>query len=376
MKKVWMSLAAALVALPLALKSSAPQHTVSSFTINTALIFELYNVAQQNNGTVTTWPAGMNSAVVQAVVRNDGPEGQLCFQVVVREPGSACSGQNVVWSPTLRTREAVKSGETRTLTAADFDLDSGSGGGSFCTEFEEQIKRDFERFDPGQIQKAVDMFLKRRFEVCLLPVVCGWDGSYVSGNQGACSVFTLFQGNPGMQAQAALPIHPHNGPVPDCNVNFLWTSAMHSKLGAGQVAYTLELREGLEGEPLARVEVPAGQTHYQWSARDRALEPGKRYHWRVISRNARNGQPFGGPDGRGWNAQKWFSCGGDQSLDKCRYSLEDLDRFVQANADPKVREALRDLRIQAVASGKLDDPEVCRLLSGKARLSSVQVTRK
>lgn len=376
MRTIKTLLAAALLALPLALKASVA-HTVSSFGINQALIFELYNVAQQNNGQVTSWPAGMNSAVIQATVTNNGAPGKLCFQVVVTEPGSVCSGGNVVWSPIITTKDVIQSGETRVLTAADFELQAGSGGGSFCTNFEEQIKKDFENFDPGQIQKAVDMFLKRRFQICLVPVVCNHPASSpATPGTGNCTVFTLFQANPGAQAQVGVLIYPHNNAVPDCNINFLWTPALFPGLSAADIYYTLEVREGLEGEPLARVDVPAGQTYYQWSGRDRALKPGQKYHWRIVSKKKKSGQPFGGPDGRGWNIQKWFVCGSDQAASKCRYTLEDLDRFVQQNAKPEVRDALKGFLIKAISSGQLDDPAVCRLLSGKARLNSISVTRK
>ena len=42
---------------------ATPPGEVQSFSINTSLIFELYNVAQQHNGSVTSYPAGMNPAV-------------------------------------------------------------------------------------------------------------------------------------------------------------------------------------------------------------------------------------------------------------------------------------------------------------------------
>jgi hypothetical protein len=379
MKPIKMFLAAALLALPLAVRAGTPAGQVSSFSVNQALILELYNTAQQTQGEVTSWPPNMNAAVIQATVKNTSAVDQkLCFQVVVQEPGSACAGNNLVWSPIISSKDEIKAGETRVLTAADFEISSiGTGGGNFCTQFEEQIQKDFENVDIGNLQKAVDMFLKRRFQVCLVPVDCSYNASSPATPQsGNCTTLTLMQPNPGAQAQVGVLIYPHNNGVPDCNINFLWTPALYPGLGANDISYTLEVREGLEGEPLARVDIPAGQTYYQWSGRDRALEPGKKYHWRIVSRIAKSGKPFGGPDGRGWNIQKWFTCGDAQAAAKCRYTLADLDRYVQQNATPDVRAALKDFLIKGIASGQLDDPAVCALLSGKATLDSISVVKK
>ena len=55
----------------------------------------------------------------------------------------------------------------------------------------------------------------------------------------------------------------------------------------------------MEGPGCASVGVPAGQTLYQWSGRERALTPGRTNYWRLLSIIVRGGQPFGGRDGRG-----------------------------------------------------------------------------
>lgn len=377
MRKFKNLIAALLISIPMPLLAApGAQGQVSSFTVNSGLIFELYNTAQQTNGVVTSWPSNMNAAFIQATVKNIGAsDGPLCFQVVVQEVGSPCANANVVWSPIITTKDIIKAGEQRTLSALDFEIGSGQGGGDFCVDFEDQIKKDFENFNPSDLQKAVDMFLKRHFSICLVPVYCGADASIPAApGSGNCSVFTLFQPNPGAQAQVAVQIYPHNNAVPDCSINFLWTPALYPGLGANDVIYTLELREDLDGPVFASADVPAGQTYYQWSARDRALTQGQKYYWRIISKKAKNGQPFGGPDGRGWNIQKWFTCGESQA--KCRYTLEDLDRFIQTNASPDVREKLKGFKIKAIKSGQLDDPAICRLLNGKARVNSYNVTKQ
>ncbi len=379
MRPIKMIITALAIALPwTGFAALTADHKVTSFTINQGLIFELYNTAQQTQGAVTTWPANMNSAVIQATVKNGATDRKLCFQVVVQETGSVCAGNNLVWSPIISTKDVIPANSTRVLTASDFEISAqGNGGGNFCTDFEAQIKKDFEKIDPSSIGKVVDMFLKRNFSVCLVPVDCSHNASSpATPGQGNCSNFTLFQSNPGAQAQVGVLIYPHNNSVPDCAVNFLWTPALYPGLSGNEVRYTLEVLEDTDGEPLARIDVDAGQTYYQWSPRDRALTPGKKYYWRVISKLASTGQPFGGPDGRGWNIQKWFTCGESQAEAKCRYTLEDLDRWVKANAQPDVREALKGFMIKAINSGQLDDPAVCRLLSGKARLGSVSVTKK
>jgi hypothetical protein len=213
-----------------------------------------------------------------------------------------------------------------------------------------------------------------------VPVYCGGTASGAASDPGqACTIMTLFQPNPGAQASVAMIIYPHNNGVPDCNLNFLWTPALYPGLSGTDIVYTVEVLKDADGQPgesIERVDVPAGQTFYTWSARDRALTPGQKYWWRVISRKAKGGATFGGPDGRGWNIQKWFVCGESQAQQTCHYTLADLDKYVQANAKPEVRAALKGFLIQSITDGKMDDVAVCRLLSGAARLESISVTKK
>ena len=89
---------------------------------------------------------------------------------------------------------------------------------------------------------------------------------------------------------------------------------------------------------------------------------------------------------------KWFTCGADQAVEKCHVTLADLDKFVRQNAPPDVGAksvevliatgshdtsaiALSSLQIRALVSGEFDDPALCRLISGKAKLISVTVTK-
>jgi hypothetical protein len=361
------------------LQASTPVGQVQSFGLNNGLILELYNVAQQNNGVVSSYPAGLNPAVVQATVKNVGAQaGPLCFQIVLQEPGVTCSdtsGASLVWSPVISTKMSIQPGETRSLGAADFET-SGSFQGALCSSFEADFKKDFEDVSIEDLPKVVDRLLKRRFQVCLVPVSCGGGSNApsVSDAKSQCSVLTLFQANPGAQASVAGIIYPHNNGVPSCNLNFLWTPALYPGLSSSEISYTLEVRADGSEEVIARVDVPAGQNFYQWSARDRALEPGQKYWWRVISRKAKNGAPFGGQDGRGWNIQKWFICG--EAPGKCRVTLADLDRFVQANAKPEVRDALKGFLVKAITDGQLDDAALCRLINGKAKVNAITVIKK
>lgn len=359
----------------------APAGQVQSFSINTSLIFELYNVAQQNNGNVSSYPAGMNPAVVQATVKNIGSsDAQLCFQIVVQEDGKTCAdsgGASLVWSPVITTKDAIKAGETRSLGASDFTTQAGGYQGNLCNSFEDDLKNDFQDVDPSKLGSVVDKLLKRKFKVCLVPVDCaaGSNDPSVADQRAQCSSFTLFQPNPGAQAQVGVLIYPHNNAVPNCNLNFLWTPALYPGLSASEVKYVLEVLEDQGGEPYARVQIPAGQTFYQWSPRDPQLKAGTKYYWRVISLKAKTGAPFGGPDGRGWNIMKWFTCGADQAAEQCHFNLADLDRYVQQNAKPEVRDALKGFIIKALAGGDLKDPAICHLINGQATLTGITVTK-
>lgn len=378
MKLIKSLIALALLAVPLSLRASAlPQGKAQTFAINTGLIFELYNVAQQNSGQVTQWPASMNSAVVQATVQNIGSAaGQLCFQLVVQETNSSCSGGNIVYSPIIRTKASIAAGETKALTASDFELDSNStGNGVLCSAFQNELESQFKNIDPSKLNDVVQQFLKRRFKICLVPVQCGGTaGTPAVDPNSACTDFTLFSGNPGSKAQVAVLIFPHNNAVADCNLNFLWTPAQYPGLSNSDINYILELRDDVDGNLIESVTITGGQTYYQWSARNRVLTPGQKYYWRLVSVNAKTGQPFGGTDNRGWNITKWFICGTQSTT--CHYSLDDLDKFVQMNGDAAVKQGLTGFKIANITEGQLDDPVICRLLAGTLKFTKISVTKK
>ena len=369
--------------------SSAPGE-VQSFTIKNGLILELFNVAQQNNGNVASWPAGLNPAVVQATVQNiSGTDQPLCFQLVVQEVGVPCSstvtpGASLVWSPVISTKDVIKAGETRALTAIDFVADAGNAfEGALCTSFQDSLENDFQGTDAADFPKVVDRLLKRVYKVCLVPVACGGGSNnpVVSAPGMQCSSLTLIQPNPGAQASVAMLIYPHNNEVPFGTLNFLWTPALYPGLSSDRIRYVIEIAEQLQGEPLARIAVPKGQTFYQWSPRDKDLEAGKQYYWRVISMNA-SGATFGGPDGRGWNIQKWFRVKGG-TTGPCSYTLADLEHYVNSHAQGNVKAfikgmGLKNLRLPEGSTGTTlyNDPDICALLSGKAELKAINVSKK
>jgi hypothetical protein len=366
-------LAVALLALPLSL-AAAGVGQVKSFGINMALVIELYNSVDQTTGQITQWPPNLNNAVVQATVYNDtGVDQKLCFIAVLQELNPSCTSNSLVWTPTLTTKAVIKAGATVPLSASDFELASGSGQGQFCPTF----KDEFQNVDPSKAQELLQQFMNRKFKACLVPVVCGTAASATPPTisaASACTSLTIFTGSPGAVAQVAMLISPHNNAVPDCNLTFLWIPALSPNLTAAQISYVLEVREAEEdGLLVASINVPAGQTYYTWSPRDRTLTPGQKYWWRVIGFDP-SGKTFGGPYDRGWNITKWFICG--NQVNSCHYSLADVDRFVQANAGADQLGLLKGLAIKAIAEGKMDDPEICKLLSGQVKFTKISVTKK
>lgn len=350
---------------------------VDGLTFNTQLMLEMYNVASQNNNVITSYPANLNPGVVTVRVTNLDTVNAAtpCFQVVVNEPGSACG--KVVDGPVLQVKDPIPAGKTVMLNANSFIV-SGTYNGKLCQAFEDEMKSQFDGGDVSKLQSALQQFLKRRFQVCLIEAPgCTGPGS---GSQ-SCADFEIFTSAPGSKASCSVLIYPHNNGVPNGFPNFLWTPAIYPGKTGADISYTLEVLEDGSNEAFTRIDIPAGQTYYQWGANDRTLLPGRKYQFRVISKLAASGQLIGGQNGQGWNTMKWFEIAATKgaSVDEgpCSYTLEQLAAFVQANAgNPDVATALKGFKLSAVTSKQgLNDPAICRLLKDKKKLLGVTVVK-
>jgi hypothetical protein len=364
--------AASAVAVP-----ATPQVKVNFVTINTTLILEMYNVAQQHNGVVTEYPADLNPAVVTGSIDNLDANNPVtpCFQVLINEVGNVCADAGnppLIKGPLLTLKSPVPAGAKNYPLNANSFIVSGNYNGEFCTSFQKDIENQFSGADPSKLSDLVQSLLKRRFQLCLVPDDSCSYGTPNTAN-GACTSLTIFTQQPGNIASVAVLIYPHNNEVPNEYPNFLWSPALYPGLGSGDISYTLELQDGRDGEILERIEIPAGQTFYQWKGTDRALTKGREYCWKVKSKVAKSGQYFGGQNGQGWNIIKCFTIRGS-APEKCNYTKEDLDKWLQKNGSPEVLAAIKGMTVQQILEVE-NDPAICRLLAGHVDITSIKVTK-
>jgi hypothetical protein len=170
---------------------------------------------------------------------------------------------------------------------------------------------------------------------------------------------------------------PTMNTVPNPFPNFVWAPAiLSSEMGKTDVWYTLEVTEQGQDAPLWSVDIPQPNAqYYQWSGADRALEPGKSYCWKVISfiKIGSVKKPVGA-NGKGWNITKCFTVAGD-APERCRYTKEDLDKWLKENASPDVKAQLKGQTIKSILEVE-NDPVICRLLSGKVKFTSIKVVKQ
>ncbi|MES2201786.1 MAG: hypothetical protein V4498_06010 [candidate division FCPU426 bacterium] len=368
---------------------------IVAFTLNPALLISLANVASQNSGVITEYPADLNPAVLQVTLANHTAyEYAPCFAVEITEPGGnySCSEETSLDAVTLvrggmiTLKTPLNPGETRLCSAADFVVSgtfSGNVNQCFQKDLEDQFKSSGDSGEGGSggggssTQSSVTGLLKKNFQVCLRQVDCssGAPGSPYPGSVPACDRFSVFNAQPGNIASVPILIYPHNNEVPTPLVNFSWTPAMHMTLRQDQISYFLEvMEEDPSTEPIQRIRIPAGQIFYVWGASDRDLRSGVKYYYRVRCLDG-NGNPFGGRDGSGSNMVKWFTIKSQGNF----MTLSDLDRIVRAAArgQVSVSQKLDALKIKnLVDPANLSDPLFQQLKDGRARITGIAVVRK
>jgi hypothetical protein len=342
---------------------------VSGFKINPQLIISLYNVAQQSNGTITSYPANLDPAVITVGLKNNDAQNSAspCFRVDVYDPNQSAP---VVTGGELSLKVPLNPGEMRVATANDF-IASGSFNGTISQSLKDEFS-DFKDVDSAKIGKLVDTLLKRKYRICLVPIACG--GGAAVGNS-SCDIFTLFTGNPMGDCSVAMLVYPHNNPIYSAFPTFVWAPAQNRSCSQDKLSYQIEVMKDEEGAaPFARVKTAAGASFYQWQAGDPILERGHKYYWRVVGLDC-SGTPFCGPSGRGWNIIKWFTF--EDQAGGCHYSLADIDDYIRKNASAEIQGKLKAYVAKVLSKPNgLTDPFVCRLLSGQAKLNSIEFQTK
>jgi hypothetical protein len=363
--------------------STPPQPTgikIQSFVLNSSLILEMYNQAQQYNGKVTSYPADLDPAVLSATITNPTNASITpCFVLTVQDNSVNCAndpnGPYMVTSPPITAKTALAPGQTRVFTAADFET-TGNYQGNFCDAEKTALNSDFNGIKPGDASAVIAKLLQHQFIVCLREAACSTGGTV--GVQFACSPFTLMTPNPGAVESCPVLIYPHNNDVPDSNVNFIWTPAIKSGLSPSDIAYELVISEFMDGAALTSIEIPAGQTYYSYSAKDYVLTPGVQYYYHVIAKDAKSGALIGGQSGNGWCVIKWFRFGAATATGACHYGLTDLDAMVQNRGTADVKAALAGMHPVSLVSpaDTFNDQDLCDLLARIDDLKAINVTKK
>jgi hypothetical protein len=120
------------------------------------------------------------------------------------------------------------------------------------------------------------------------------------------------------------------------------------------------------------VDIPRGQTFYQWSGTPQ-LAPGL-YYWHVVSTLRSNGRAVGGQNGNGWSNVFQFTVPG--AVGACGYSLADLDLFIRQHGGDSAA-LLQGFKLQDIQPDSLSDPDICALLaSPQTRYVGVKVTKR
>jgi hypothetical protein len=368
--------------LLLGLAATAPAAVrVNYLTFNTTLILQMYNIAQQTNGIVTSYPGNLDPAIVTASIDNLDPNNAVtpCFVLYITQPGNVCTDAGnppLIKGPLLTLKAPIPAGAKNVILNANSFLVSGNYNGEFCTSFKNQVDSEFNNSDPSQLGNIIQKFMTERFHICLVPDdSCNYSSDNVGNEACVDPDIGLLTLQPGGIASIAVLIYPHNQEVPDEFPNFIWTPALYPGLSPSDISYTLELQDGKDGEVFERVEIPAGQTFYQWKGgANRALIKGHEYCWKVKSKIAKSGQYFGGQNGQGWNVIKCFTVKGD-APDKCQFTKEDIDKWLQANGSPEVLKAIKGMTVQQILDIE-NDPAICRFLTGKVDITSISVSKQ
>jgi hypothetical protein len=308
------------------------------------------------------------NAVVQLTLKNNGTASAYpYFRLIVSDP--TC-GSILVNSGIVTTLTPVGPGGPTTIGAAQLQVYNNSFNTTTVTQcFQGEVQNNFS--DPSKIQDAVNKLITTTFTVCLQ--LC--DSSGTAYGSPVCTPLTFFNQQPGNETTIPILIYPHNNGVPTRYPQFVWSRASKPGMDPSQFKYRLEVCENdPSAPPIEKVETQPGQTFYQWSAGDRALEPGKKYWWRAIGLDTNN-QPIGGSNDSGWNITKWFEIDGVM----IPVTLGDLDSWVQAAAggDASVKSIIENMKIDhAIDPPSLADDLYNQLKSGTASVVGVEVSTK
>ncbi len=303
------------------------------FQFNTQLIIQMWNAAQQTNGTINNFPANVDPGVFSMTVQNPTSQDQYVYiKISISDPGDP-NGNPIATGCPVTSLIPVKANSTATLFANNFQAAGFSG-----TFNENYTNQNFQNMSPSKVSQ----FLTRKFVVCLYLM----DGSDCrSSCSQDCEPFSVMLGSPGANTAGPIPIYPNDMNVPGFPL-FSWTPATSSTLKPEQISYRLLLMEQPQGVPLFQKDLPAFTTSYQMTAQDGGaggLTKGRKYYWAVQAIDP-GGNPLGGSNVLSAANERWF--------------------VVQAGAGADLGSALQRLARESLPF--LSDPLRGMIESGKA----------
>lgn len=369
----------------------AAQFQVSSLVFDHAMLVNLVNQAIQNNDSITNFNYGADAGVVSVTIHNSGGQAGICYLLpTVRQANGSrynCDSGNVVIGPLLQTRSMILPGQTVTENLAGLETVSGGGyNGSFCQGLSNLINSNFGNNSSGgsgsgngsggfnlkAVGGVVEQLLQLQLVVCLEAATA--TGSPTGPE--TCSNIAVFTQPPALTTQLGQILVPNDVTVASPLPTFIWTPSLFQGSSAG-LSYELVLSQNRSGDPWYAVQVPNGQTFYQYQATDRALTPGTRYWFHIVTLNASNQQPVGGSAGQGWaQPQSWFLYQPGGILGRPLLTLPDLDAFVREHGSPQVVAALQGMLVEGVAPAlTLNDPDVAALTAKPSEIRSISVEK-
>jgi hypothetical protein len=345
----------------------------TGFTLNPAFILSVFNVVKQNNNLVTQWPSDLakyNAVVQISVVNTSTIAGHPYFSIQVSDPGCGLLFDTASAGPGLITTINPVGPGAATLGAGSFQTAGNWGSGYTVPQcFIDEVSNGFS--DPSKIQSAINKFINTPFTIC----VQQRDSLGNAIGSPVCTQFVLFNQQSGNIVSVPILIYPHNNVLFSALPMFTWTPAQKPGLDPSKISYRIEITENdASGEPI-RISIPAGQTFYQWSAADRELKVGTKYHWKAIALDP-TGNPIGGSGDSGWNTTKWFEV---QAGQQAAITLNDVDAIVRKSVegDAALKAALAKLKISSVSDpANLSDDIYSQLKNGKATVTGVDIGTK
>jgi hypothetical protein len=376
MNKTGILLAAllALGAAGAARANEGAQFQLSGFNFDSSMVINLVNNAQQTSGAITGYNAGPNAGVVSVTIQNTGTAAGYCYFVPILSQVSAggytfsCAGNQLVQGPVLQTVNPIQPGQTIVANLSNIEVAPGQNGynGTVCMSIQDT-------FQNSSFSTVANTVLKMTLEACLQQCNVGGSpfGPKTCNVGGPSSFFTQ---PPANSSSCSLLIDPHNDGVPTNLPNFVWTPAFENGSTAN-IKYLLVVSETEGGQPWASIQVPQGQTYYQWQASDRAFEPGKKYWYHVISEEEVTNKPVGGQNGSGWNTEKWFMVA--SALDSggsgvSTISGQDVYNFYAANAPASVKAVTAGMSLLGeTPSDTITDPDFVYLMTHPDEIISI-----